>query len=217
MESRHRASPPSMQGGGVAYRVVAALLVLAGAAYLLWPGHGVTGRARGMASDSDAARAEGRPAMNATNSVDADGTGATPRTLPRGVPTRDLSEVVSLAPGQPAPGMGEVIERLHREGIRDGLGAFNPPGTSPPLVGIAVPEDYPLPEGYVRHHQTTDDGQDIEAILMFSPDYQFFDAAGQPIQVPANRVVPPQWAPPGLPIRQVRIPPPLAAGEGGAS
>ena len=118
---------------------------------------------------------------------------------------------------EPAPGMGEVIERLHREGIRDGLGAFNPPGTSPPLVGIAVPEDYPLPEGYVRHHQTTDDGQDIEAILMFSPDYQFFDAAGQPIQVPANRVVPPQWAPPGLPIRQVRIPPPLAAGEGGAS
>ena len=117
----------------------------------------------------------------------------------------------------PASSSLEVIERLHREGIRDGLGAFNPPGTSPPLVGIAVPEDYPLPEGYVRHHQTTDDGQDIEAILMFSPDYQFFDAAGQPIQVPANRVVPPQWAPSGLPIRQVRIPPPLAAGEGGAS
>lgn len=216
MESRHRATPPSAQGGGVAWKLLAAVLVLAAAGYLLWPGHGVTGHARDTAGGIDAAQAGGSGAMDAAHSMDTGNAGAIARTLPRGVPTRDLSEVVSLAPGRAAPGMGEVIERLHREGIRDGLGAFNPPGTSPPLVGIAVPEDYPLPEGYVRHHQTTDDGQDIEAILMFSPDYQFFDAAGRPIQVPANRVVPPEWAPPGLPIRQVRIPPPQAGSGGGS-
>ena len=110
--------------------------------------------------------------------------------------------------GQPAPTMGEVIAGLHKAGIRTGLGAFNPPGTSPPLVGLAVPEDYPLPEGYVRHFQATDDGPAIEPILMYSPDYEFLDAAGQAIEIPADRVVRVAQAPAGLPIRQVRIPPP---------
>ena len=109
--------------------------------------------------------------------------------------------------------MNEVIARLHAAGVREGLGAFNPPGTSPPLVGIAVPDDYPLPEGYVRHYQATDDGQRIEAILMFSPDYTFRDADGRVVQVPDNRVVPPQYAPPGLDIRYITIPPPLDPGR----
>ena len=65
-----------------------------------------------------------------------------------------------------------------------------------------------LPEGYVRHHQATDDGQAIEPILMYSPDYEFLDAAGQPVAIPADRVVPASHAPAGLPIRQIRIPPP---------
>jgi len=121
----------------------------------------------------------------------------------------DLASVV--VPGTPAPSMGEVIEGLHRAGIHTGLGAFNPPGTSPPLVGLAVPEDYVLPEGYVRHYQATDDGQAIEPILMYSPDYQFVDGAGQPVAIPADRVVRAANAPAGLPIRQVRIPPPQAA------
>ena len=108
--------------------------------------------------------------------------------------------------------MAEVIEGLHEAGIRTGLGAFNPPGTSPPLVGLAVPEDFPLPEGYVRHYQATDDGQRIEPILMFSPEYQFFDAAGRPIRIPDDRVVPRELAPPGLPIRLIEIPPPQASG-----
>jgi hypothetical protein len=69
-----------------------------------------------------------------------------------------------------SPTIGEVIDRLHQAGVYGGLGAFSPPGTRPPLVGLAVPEDFVLPEGYVRHHQATDDGQSIEAILMFSPD-----------------------------------------------
>ncbi|KQV82222.1 hypothetical protein ASD15_09180 [Massilia sp. Root351] len=106
------------------------------------------------------------------------------------------------------PSMGEVIKRLHERGVHTGLGAFPPPGTSPPLVGLAVPENFALPPGYVRHHQATDDGQRIEAILMFAPDFQLYDAAGQPVTMPKDRVVPPELAPPGLPLRRVAIPPP---------
>jgi hypothetical protein len=118
----------------------------------------------------------------------------------------DLANYVS--PGDRAPTMNEVIDRLHEAGIHTGLGAFNPPGTSPPLIGLAVPEDFPLPEGYVRHYQATDDGQRIEPILMFSPDFDFRDASGRPIPLPDNRVVPPHLAPPGLPLRPIEIPPP---------
>jgi hypothetical protein len=121
-------------------------------------------------------------------------------------PTRDLSFYV--ARGE-KPTIPEVIARLHQAGVHSGLGAFSPPGTRPPLVGLAVPEDFVLPPGYVRHHQATDDGQRIEAILMYSPDHQFVDAANQPIAVPKDRVVPPEHAPPGLPIRRIAIPAPL--------
>lgn len=122
----------------------------------------------------------------------------------------DLSNYI--APGQ-TPKMEEVIERLHDAGIHSGLGAFNPPGTSPPMMGMAVPEDYVLPEGYVRHYQATDDGQRIEPILMYSPDFNFFDSAGQPIVIPGNRVVPDNLAPPGLVIRPIKIPLPLDPGK----
>ena len=121
----------------------------------------------------------------------------------------DLANYV--VPGQ-APKMEEVIKQLHDAGIREGLGAFNPPGTSPPMIGLAVPDDYVLPEGYVRHFPATDDGQRIEPILMFSPDFQFFDSAGQPIAIPDNRVVPNNMAPPGLVIRPIKIPEPLEPG-----
>jgi hypothetical protein len=121
----------------------------------------------------------------------------------------DLSNYV--AAGE-APEMKDVINRLHEAGIYEGLGAFSPPGTSPPLMGLAVPDDYVLPEGYVRHTQATDDGQRIEPILMFSPDFEFFDAAGQPIIIPADRVVPPNLAPPGLVIRPIKLPDPLPTG-----
>lgn len=112
--------------------------------------------------------------------------------------------------------MGEVIQRLNQAGVHTGLGAFNPPGTSPPLVGLAVPSDFALPDGFVRHHQSTDDGQDIEPILMFAPDRTFYDRQGRVIELPANRVVPPEWAPPGLPLRRVVIPPPLPPGKAGS-
>ena len=53
------------------------------------------------------------------------------------------------------------------------------------------------------------DDQRIEAILMFSPDYQFFDAAHRPIAIPPDRVVPPELAPQGLPIRRIVVPAPV--------
>jgi hypothetical protein len=109
--------------------------------------------------------------------------------------------------------MGEYIQALHDAGIYEGIGAFNPPGTSPPLEGIFVPEDYILPEGYVRHFQSTDDGQPIDPILMYSPDYEFLDEHGNPIEIPANRVVPPEHAPPGLTPRIVQIPQPREPGD----
>jgi hypothetical protein len=119
-----------------------------------------------------------------------------------GADPNDLASYVR--PGDPEPSMANVIRALNEAGIRTGLGAFNPPGTSPPLEGLAVPDDFVLPPGYVRHHQVTDDGQVIEPILMYSPDLVLRDAAGRLIPLPANRVVPLDFAPPGLPLRWVR-------------
>ncbi len=132
----------------------------------------------------------------------------TPQTAPEGDadPTRDLRSYVMRGE---KPTMNEVIKRLHEQGVHTGLGAFNPPGTNPPLVGLAVPRDFQLPPGYVRHHQFTDDGQPIEPILMFAPGFQLYDAAHRPLEMPRDRVVPPELAPPGLPPRRIVIPPPL--------
>ena len=125
---------------------------------------------------------------------------------PNGDQTPDLADYINAGE---QPTMGEVIARLHEAGVHTGLGAFNPPGTKPPLVGLAVPENFPLPPGYVRHYQATDDGQRIEPILMFAPDYQPTTADGRPVALPPNRVVPPELAPPGLPIRRIVVPAPL--------
>jgi hypothetical protein len=149
-------------------------------------------------------------AMNRSAIAPENATASTPRVSPPAWepgtdPTPDLSAY--LNPGE-TPTMAEVIDRLHQAGVYSGLGAFSPPGTRPPLVGLAVPEDFALPEGYVRHHQATDDGQRIEPILMFSPDYRFVDAAGNRIAIPDDGVVPPELAPPGLPIRRIVIPEP---------
>lgn len=129
-----------------------------------------------------------------------------------GDPTPDLSSYVN--PGE-KPSMNEVIARLNQAGVTTGLGAFSPPGTRPPLIGLAVPEDFVLPPGFVRHHQATDDGQRIEAILMFAPDREFFDSANGPVKIPKDRIVPPELAPPGLPIRRIVVPAPSkSAGPG---
>ncbi|HET7793387.1 MAG TPA: hypothetical protein VFL64_08380 [Rhizobacter sp.] len=131
---------------------------------------------------------------------------------PEGDQTPDLRDYLNAGEN---PSMAEVLDRLHRAGVYTGIGAFSPPGTSPPLVGIAVPEDFALPEGYVRHYQTTDDGQAIEPILMYAPDRQFVDGAGRPIEIPKDRVVRPEAAPPGLANRRIVIPAPVEADRPG--
>lgn len=193
------------------YLLVAVLVIVAAAAYLLLQGTGkrsegapgVAGAERTVASSMTDAGVRARNAAN-TPSERAQANGAA-----AGVdgedPTADLSDVL---PAGSAPSMAEVIDGLHEAGIQGGLAAFPKPGTSPPLVGLAVPQDYPLPPGYVRHYQATDDGQRIEPILMFAPDARFVDVAGQPVPLPPDRVVPPSMAPPGLPVRLIRIPPP---------
>ena len=125
------------------------------------------------------------------------------------LPSQDPQDLAAfIRPGDPEPTMGEVIRGLQEAGIHEGLGAFNPPGTVPLMPGIAVPEDFPLPPGYVRHYQVTDDGEMLEAVLMFSPDHTVLDANGQPIPMAEDRLVPPEMAPPGLPIQAIPLPPP---------
>lgn len=87
-----------------------------------------------------------------------------------------------------------------------GIALFPPPGTDPIKPGIVVPDDFELPPGFVRHYQTTDDGKPLPAILMFHPDYAPVDAHGEKIALPADRVVPPEMAPPGLPHKMLDVP-----------
>lgn len=108
----------------------------------------------------------------------------------------------------------DVIEGLRASGETRGIAAFPPPGTDPIKTGLVVPENFPLPEGYLRHYQITDDGKRLEPILMFSPDYQFVDANGQPVALPDDGIVPPNMAPPGLPLHTLELPkPPRTAGS----
>jgi len=102
----------------------------------------------------------------------------------------------------------DVIPYLRSRGEHTGIAAFEPPGTDPPKAGIIVPEDFPLPEGYVRHYQTDDDGNRLPPILMFHPDYEFVDESGASVPLPESRVVPPELAPSGLPIRMLDVPTP---------
>jgi hypothetical protein len=108
----------------------------------------------------------------------------------------------------------DAYENLGSHGNGEGLAAFPPKGTNPPKTGLVVPDDFQLPEGYVRYYQTTDEGRRLEAILMFSPDYEFVDASGNPIELPENGIVPPDMAPPGLPVRMLEIPVEPAATHG---
>ncbi len=156
------------------------------------------------------------PVAEARNELPAPAPAAATADAPRILPTSpddarsgDLNDIANyVSPGDPEPTAAELIKALRDSGERGGIAAFNPPGTSPPLIGIAVPEDFPLPPGYVRHHQVTDEGQPIEAILMFAPDFVLRDAAGRVIPIPEDRVVPPELAPPGLVPRRIEIPPP---------
>jgi hypothetical protein len=100
----------------------------------------------------------------------------------------------------------DVIEALRAAGVHEGIAAFDPPGTKPIKPGLVVPDGWELPEGYVRYYQTTDDGKQLPPVLMFHPDYEFYDAQGTRIEVPADRIVPPELAPPGMPVHVLDVP-----------
>ena len=229
------ATPPQSDGGGdtwrpsIAYLALALLLVL-GSCFALWrwlaapePVETNNVQVKPVTADNASGSATTSPfGLQGAQVVQGDASAESNQKSQRvsvenaegdADPTRDLRSYVVRGE---KPTMPEVIDRLHQAGIYTGLGAFSPPGTRPPLVGLAVPEDFVLPEGYVRHHQATDDGQRIEAILMYAPDREFFDAAKRPIVVPKDRVVPPEHAPPGLPIRRIVIPAPLEPGKAGS-
>jgi hypothetical protein len=110
------------------------------------------------------------------------------------------------APPEAAPPPPE--DAASAPSVPSGIGLFPAPGSEPIQRGIVVPDDFELPEGYLRHFQVTDDGQELEPILLFHPDYELRDDAGNPIPLPPDRVVPPELAPPGLPIRTLEVPPP---------
>lgn len=232
---RHERTAPSVEDGdgvrvirerrsvlspATVVKVLAATVVVAGIATLLLsprPSRTMTERGGGAntapvslaATETQvaapvrvAATAARAPQRNAA--VQAMSIARNPDDLPSGDPN-DIATYV--LPTDPVPTMTEMIQALHDMGDRTGIGAFNPPGTSPPLRGLAVPENFMLPAGYVRHHQVTDEGEPLEPILMFSPDGVFVDASGREITIPEDRIVPPEMAPPGLPIREITIPP----------
>jgi hypothetical protein len=128
---------------------------------------------------------------------------ARPRRIVRGEPAAPDAAVPSPTRSQP--------EIRHEDipfppGERTGIGLFPPPGTKPIRRGIVVPDDFELPEGYVRHYQTTDDGERLEAVLMFHPDFEWVDENGTRIPLPEDRMVPAEMAPPGLKIRMLEVP-----------
>jgi hypothetical protein len=122
-------------------------------------------------------------------------------------PPEPLPPGSTQAPRPEPPSLPEIPDDPH--GDSAGIGVFPPMGTDPPKVGLLVPEDFELPEGYVRHYQATDDGEQLPAILMFHPDFVWIDQNGNQIPLPPDLIVPPEMAPPGLPPEFIEIPPPL--------
>jgi len=137
---------------------------------------------------------------------------AIPKTMPRS--TRGKLRALKALGVEPTRGpdgrreldAAPVIDALNRAGVHEGIAAFPPPGTDPPKAGLIVPDDWVLPEGYVRHYQTTDDGEALPPILMFHPDYAFTAEDGTPVALPPDRVVPPDLAPPGFPVQMLEPP-----------
>lgn len=223
MHERHSAPTPPSSPDGAGVRVIEKARTRRGSA-LVWIVLVVVVTSAGLAWRSLSRPASALPAAGVVSNSNSNSTAAseTESAAVRSAAARDrssppLAQATRLPngdpndlanyfqPGDPEPTGAELIGALHDVGIHTGIGAFNPPGTSPPLEGLAVPENFALPAGYVRHHQSTDDGVAIEPILMFAPDVTLHDATGRPIAMPANRVVPPDLAPPGLPVRWVRI------------
>jgi hypothetical protein len=107
----------------------------------------------------------------------------------------------------------DFIAALRERGETAGLAAFSPPGTRPPRSGVIVPADYDLPEGFARHYQTTDEGRQLVPILVVAPGYEIVDDAGDPVALMDDRIVPPEYAPPDLPVQMLEVPSEHGPGE----
>jgi hypothetical protein len=136
--------------------------------------------------------AQGEPAPSPTPSRPA------PKVAPR-------PQSAPIQPSGPAPQEEPVAQDAVPAGPAEGINLYRP-GTSPLKQGIIVPENFELPPGYVRHYQSTDNGEGIKPILMFHPDYKPVDSKGVPVELPSNRVVPPELAPAGMPIEILELP-----------
>jgi hypothetical protein len=123
--------------------------------------------------------------------------------LPRPAPTEEGADVAApeAAPTPPARS-SETPTGIH---------VFPPLGTRPKLVGLVVPDDFELPPGYVRHYQSTDDGRRLAPILMFDPVRPPLDEFGEPVDIPPDRIVPPEMAPEGMPIIMLELPEPTGS------
>lgn len=136
---------------------------------------------------------------------------AIPGRGPRADVARVLPDLESAGGGsgkktQPVMDAGEFIAALRESGETAGLAAFSPPGTRPPRSGVIVPADYQLPEGFARHYQTTDDGRQLAPVLVVAPGYEILDDAGDPVALMDDRIVPPEYAPPDLPVQMLEVP-----------
>jgi hypothetical protein len=117
---------------------------------------------------------------------------------------KHLQEQVAVVPDEVLAQIPEGVYEMPKPGeAPTGMMLFPAPGTDPLKKGIIVPEGFELPPGYVRHYQVTDDGEQLPAILMFNPDHPPLDANGQPMKVTENGIVPPELAPPGMPVQML--------------
>jgi hypothetical protein len=155
--------------------------------------------ASGARHDDPVQRAEA-PVRRAQDAAPAQPARRVARPVPRAAPIEAPAPAARADPDAAPEASDETV------GEPSGIALFPPPGTDPPKPGIIVPEDFELPPGYVRHYQATDDGQRLPAILMFHPDYEWVDERGAPLALPADGVVPPDLAPPGLPITILEVP-----------
>ena len=142
------------------------------------------------------------PRVAAAPTPDSKGEPAQRHVKPVAIAKKSESEAAPEAP----PAHEDAPFSFGPPGEKTGIALFPPHGTKPIKIGIVVPEDYEVPEGYVRHYQATDDGEMLPAILLFHPDYEWVDDAGNKVELPADRVVPAEMAPPGLPIQMLEVP-----------
>lgn len=121
---------------------------------------------------------------------------------------RSAAEALPAVGGNDSAGSVDADALAGAEPPPEGIHAFPALGTSPPLVGVIVPDDFELPPGFVRHYQSSDDGKSLPAILMYHPTRPPLDERGEPIPVTADRIVPPERVPPGMPVQLLELPKP---------